>query len=288
MVNKSVLCNCGIEAENNFLLESLATCHDANANLIMYYTVNFAFTNHLDQFNFAEDLEVPILTNKMTSKQTLPIFLNKSEFDNLLMSSQTLKEYLSRYKCHKEISDFKERHDTYELDLGTPNKNFFTYNLIMDLFVFKAAIVAIITTMIILYVLCKHNKLRTLVVSLALQEVKEVSAMTTEQNNNSCNWTSQFYIMLALSIAIIGLIILIIFAILQVKSIKLCKGQLFLNAVKIILFISDVRYYMPIKLSKTAGSIHLFKITEILMPDKVKLNKHYIWDILEVDWKKVK
>ena len=24
------------------------------------------------------------------------------------------------------------------------------------------------------------------------------------------------------------------------------------------------------------------------MPDKVKINKHYIWDILEVDWKDVK
>ena len=24
------------------------------------------------------------------------------------------------------------------------------------------------------------------------------------------------------------------------------------------------------------------------MPEKVKINKHYIWDILEVDWKEVK
>ena len=54
------------------------------------------------------------------------------------------------------------------------------------------------------------------------------------------------------------------------------------------LFISDVQYYVPIKLSKTTGSIHLFKITGILTPDKVKLNKHFIWDILEVDWKEVK
>ena len=53
-------------------------------------------------------------------------------------------------------------------------------------------------------------------------------------------------------------------------------------------FISDVKYYVPIKLCKTAGSIHLFKITGILMPDKVKINKHYIWNILEVDWKEVK
>ena len=56
-----------------------------------------------------------------------------------------------------------------------------------------------------------------------------------------------------------------------------------------ILFISDVQYYVLVKLCKTAeGSIHLFKITEMLTPDKEKLNKHYIWDILEVYWKEVK
>ena len=30
LVNRSMLCNCGTKAENNFLLEFLATCHDAN------------------------------------------------------------------------------------------------------------------------------------------------------------------------------------------------------------------------------------------------------------------
>ena len=54
------------------------------------------------------------------------------------------------------------------------------------------------------------------------------------------------------------------------------------------LFTSDVQYYVLIKLCKTAGFMYLFKITGMLMPDKVKLNKHYIWDILEVDWKDVK
>ena len=140
--------------------------------------------------------------------------------------------------------------------------------------------------MIILYILCKHNKLRTLLVSLALQQVKEVSASATKQeDNNMCTCTSQFYIILALIITIIGLVI---FDILQVRRIKLCRGQLFSNVVKIMFFISDMQYYVPIKLCKTAGSVHLFKITGILMPDKVKINKHYIWDILEVDWKEVK
>ena len=139
--------------------------------------------------------------------------------------------------------------------------------------------------MIIIYTLCKHNKLRTLVASLALQQVKEVKAVTTKEEDCTCKCTSQFYIILALSIAIIGIII---FAILQVRRIKLCRGQLFLNVVKIMLFISDVQYYIPVKQCKTAGSIHLFKITGKLMLDKVKLNKHYIWDILEVGWSEIK
>ena len=50
LVNRSVLCNCGIEAENHFLLESLAACQDTNSKLIMYFTVNTAFVKYLDQF----------------------------------------------------------------------------------------------------------------------------------------------------------------------------------------------------------------------------------------------
>ena len=36
LVNKSVLCNGGKEAENHFLLKSLAACQDTNSNLTMY------------------------------------------------------------------------------------------------------------------------------------------------------------------------------------------------------------------------------------------------------------
>ena len=53
-------------------------------------------------------------------------------------------------------------------------------------------------------------------------------------------------------------------------------------------FISDIQYYVPVKLCKTAGSIHLFKIAGKIKMDKVKLNKYYIWDVLEIDWCKVK
>ena len=52
LVNRSVLCNCGIEAENHFLLKSLAACYETNSELVMYFTVNTAFVNYLDQFTY--------------------------------------------------------------------------------------------------------------------------------------------------------------------------------------------------------------------------------------------
>ena len=283
LVNRSILCNCSIEAENNFLLESLATCHNRNTKLIMYFTVNTAFTNYSDQFNLTEELEMPTFTNKSASEFTLPVFLNKSTFDDTLLSAPlTLKEYTAQYKhekeifdlkerhaideldiefsnkkffthnfiftfhnftfhiCilnsnsigivqykhEKEIFDLKERHDIDELDIEFSNKNFFTHNSIVDIFVFVIAIILVITTMTIIYTLCKHNKLRALVVSLALQQVKEVNAAEVRDKNYKCKCISQFYVILPLSIVIIGLVV---FAILQFRRIRLCRGQLFLQ-----------------------------------------------------------
>ena len=51
---------------------------------------------------------------------------------------------------------------------------------------------------------------------------------------------------------------------------------------KIMVFISDIENYIPIKLCKTAGNIHLFKITGMLKAENIKLNKNYIWDTLEI------
>ena len=77
-------------------------------------------------------------------------------------------------------------------------------------------------------------------------------------------------------------------AILHYRKANFCKGHKFSNVVKIMIFISDVQNYTPIKLCKTAGSTHLFKIIGMLKVKNIKLNKKYIWDTLEIDWKEVK
>ena len=51
LVNRSVLCNHGIGADNHYLLKSLAACDNADSKLTMYFTVNTAFANYWDMFH---------------------------------------------------------------------------------------------------------------------------------------------------------------------------------------------------------------------------------------------
>ena len=89
-----------------------------------------------------------------------------------------------------------------------------------------------------------------LVASLALQQVREVDALKIQEEvTTECTCKIQIYIILALTFTIFGLVM---FAVPHSRKLKLCRGCLFSNTVKIILFISDVQYYVPIKLCKTA------------------------------------
>ena len=209
-----------------------------------------------------ESLEIPIIKNKITFKQTLPISLNISKFDSdLLKAPRNLKDLIHQYNHKKEIFDLNERHDATDL---TTNKHFFSNNYIVDVFLFITAVIFLLATALAIHLLCKHKKLRTLGASLALQQVKEVGAVATQKEiNTECKILT--YISLAVTI-----FDLVMFAVLHFRKSKLCRGHMFYNAVKIMIFILDVQYYVPIKLCKTAGSINLFKIMGMLKPENVK------------------
>ena len=110
LVNQSVLCNCEIEVENHFLLESLVACHDTKSKLVMYFTVNTAFINYLNCLTYS--LKFPFLLNRITHEQTLPISLQSFKFNpNLLKSPKALKYFVYQFQHKKEIFDLQKRHN---------------------------------------------------------------------------------------------------------------------------------------------------------------------------------
>ena len=74
-----------------------------------------------------------------------------------------------------------------------------------------------------------------------------------------CTYKIQWYTMCILAISLLGIRDFFIF---NAGKIKLFKDHLFSNAVMVMLFISDVHYYVPLKLCRTEDNIHLLKITD--------------------------
>ena len=110
LVNRSVLCNCSIEADIHYLLESIAACDNKDSKLVMYFTVNMAFKNYLDMFPILTD-SFPLIKDRMTYEQPLPVNLSIPDFDRSLLHVPTnLKNFVQDYAKNIEIFDLEERH----------------------------------------------------------------------------------------------------------------------------------------------------------------------------------
>ena len=99
------MCNCGIEADNHYLLESLAACDNRDSRLTMYFTINTAFANYLEMFpNLTDSLKFLLIKDRTMYEQILPVNLNVSNFDKLLLHASTnLKDFIHSYMKRKEI-----------------------------------------------------------------------------------------------------------------------------------------------------------------------------------------
>ena len=98
LMNQSILYNCDIEAESNFLLESLAACEgpEAKTDLEMYFTVNLAFVNYFK--DIIEELGKQISLNWTTQEQILPISLETFEISpDLINALKTLQDLAVLY-----------------------------------------------------------------------------------------------------------------------------------------------------------------------------------------------
>ena len=121
LMNWSILCNCDIEAESNFLLESLAACEGPNAktDLEMHFTVNLAFMNYFK--DILENLGKHISLNWTTQEQILPILLETFEISpNLINAPKTLWDLAVQYRNKKNIFDKKEQNSDRPKKI-TPN-----------------------------------------------------------------------------------------------------------------------------------------------------------------------
>ena len=148
---RDVLCNCDIEAKSHFLLESLAPCGEQkneseSPDLEMYFAVNLAFANYLDQLD--ETIDIPIERNWTHQVHVLPISIEPFQMNqNLLLATKILKEYITQYQENRKSLNIKEK------SLKEPTFNTFLSSYMVDVILSVTGSLTVILTFIIMYML---------------------------------------------------------------------------------------------------------------------------------------
>ena len=158
LLNRTILCNCIIEAENNFLLESIAVCDpDGNgADLEMYFMANTAFLNYFEEL--INKLETLFLHNISMQEHILPMSLESDDFDKeLLTAPETLRELVEKYKKRK--LNFDKQHETLDKEDNIVIETSIFNHLASKIFVFIMAIISLIIALIIIMLIFKGEKM---------------------------------------------------------------------------------------------------------------------------------
>ena len=81
----------------------------------------------------------------------------------------------------------------------------FLNSFTIDTFLFVTEIIPLLVMTLVMYKLCNHMKFKMLVISLALQQIKEVDTVTRQEDITlNCTYKTQWYIILMLRLSILG------------------------------------------------------------------------------------
>ena len=173
----------------------------------MYFTVNVAFVNYLD--NVIKFIGVRVLRNWTTEEHILPLSVESFEINaSLLNTRKMLKDFVHQYKNKKKILELQEHIDEERTKQSSKFGSFLN-SFLADVLLFSAALVTIIITLVAIYVVCRQSKLKILVANIAFQHIKGLEAADPRYRDIYCTCKMQWHIIGMLLIILLGMIYLV-------------------------------------------------------------------------------
>ena len=143
----------------------------------------------------------------------------------------------------------------------------------VDVFLFVASLITIIVTLVVIYVVYGHSKLKALVTNIALQHLKEVEATDPRSQDVYCTCKMQWYIIALLLLFLLGIVFIVTN---KIRKSNFFRGHPLSNIAKVMLFISDTQSYILENLCKIAGSIYMFSIRGGLTLECINFKRNWI------------
>ena len=89
------------------------------------------------------------------------------------------------------VQQYKQKHKMLDKTQKDKPKDDFFDNIAIDIFLFAATIISMLTIVAIIHLVCRHSKLKALLTGIAFQPVNQAEAVVTKQAKEFC--TAQWY-----------------------------------------------------------------------------------------------
>ena len=176
--------------------------------------------------------------------------------------------------------NFDRQHETLDKEDDIFIETSILNHLVSKILIFVMAVISLIIALTVIMLTFKGEKMQALVTNLAM--IKGVKAMIEEANIGT---NYEYCIIITwLLVILIGIMFLTIE---KLYTMPIFRKYCYSNTIKIMIFLSNIISYVPIKLCKTSGSIHLFQLTGSINRENITLHRNLIWDIMEIDWQAV-
>ena len=284
LVNRSILCNCQIDANLAYIFRDIGNCQETKNPPVIYHTINMAFfivAKHKLPKNFTR--KAPL---KPTTKQTeIPFFLRRKAINvntkgNLTLATREvskLKELVRAYtQTAQTNTDINAKIDSIDTSASSPKIR----AMMITVSVLGSALLAAS-----LYIMCQHFKLKTLITGIALNGIPLARAAASNNPDNTFVCQHSWLPIIALTCTSIGLVFVIF---LNCRKLTLCRGYKYSAACKIMLYISSGARFVPLEIIQVHGNLFWYSCTREMTQTDITLTKHTLWDTIALDWSDLK
>lgn len=295
LVNRSILCNCKIEADYVSILSSLSACENVTRRPPLQFTINMAYQIYLRDIIKGHQEAGMALENvtkkgiefqdhlKTETQKVLPFSIKDVRDPQNAERPTSIKELLSDLKKMKNHLAQAEKHNTEIENRRVPNDLKWLENWETALFSFTMSLAALVLFGLIGYLFYKHRSLKGIFYSMASTFVPTTQAKDNLEPDLSSNLCPS-NIVIYLAYILIALIVAHkCFWVIKQQAWR--KGFLRKDLCSIYLVVSSKDRFVPIKLMDHYGNIFRFEIdAPPLAFINTELEENKIWDILHLTW----
>lgn len=284
LMNRTVLCQCDIDAGLSYVLQNIGSCEEDLAPLTLYFTYNFAFygafTELLDNLSFVPP----------TNPQEEPVFPLALPVLPALLHTASLPLDTMETLVSKRLASFKNKGRTQ----GQPTLETKLFDSVpMKIFKFIMACLTGMCLIWLAWLALKHSKMKTYIAGLSLGTLPRVTSLPLDSGESDISdifptrlvcqdpWVS----IVLTTLTVLGMAI---YLYKECKGYALKKGILYSNKCTVYMFIALEAHYVPVKILETTGVMSRYKMTNKLGPNHIKLTPKCIWDKMTIEWKQVK